>query len=477
MQIQKSKNSLLTPAREGFFSIDTEGTIIEWNEGAETIFGYQARESIGKHISLIVCDTIVEKEIRDISRLKNDNSGEYEACCKNKNGKTIFVAFSASAVKDEKGNVASISQYLEDITEKRINEEKQSRLAAIVDSSDDAIISKTLDGIITSWNPSAAKMFGYSEKEAIGKHISIIIPKDRIDEESLIINNIRNGQKIDHFETIREAKDGTERQISLTVSPVKDSSGKIIGASKIARDISMRIEAEKQHELYIKRLQELNKYKDEFMVMASHELKTPLTVIQANLQLLEMGADPKMELLEKTVKHVKKLSALISNLLDVSKIQAGKLVLTQAIFDINHLIAETVVNLQQTTGTHHLIFNKNDQALITNGDADRIEQVLVNIIGNAIKYSTEPGDIIVNATKQDEEILVEVADKGIGIPEKDIQNIFLRYYRVGGIAASFSGSGVGLYISSEIIKSHGGRLWAESKAGEGSVFYFTLPAV
>ena len=186
------------------------------------------------------------------------------------------------------GNVNGITQFVKDITEQKVADEKKATLASIVNSSDDAIISKTLDGIITSWNRSATKMFGFTEKEAIGKHISLIIPEDRISEETLIISNIRKGKKIDHFETIRAAKDGTKRYISLTVSPLKDSKGKIIGASKIARDISIRMDAEKQRDLYTQRIKELSDYKDEFMVMASHELKTPLTVIMANLQLLEM---------------------------------------------------------------------------------------------------------------------------------------------------------------------------------------------
>ncbi|HSV10302.1 MAG TPA: PAS domain S-box protein, partial [Hanamia sp.] len=183
-----------------------------------------------------------------------------------------------------------------------IAEEKQATLAAIVNSSDDAIISKTLDGIITSWNPAAAKMFGFTENEAIGKHISIIIPRDRLDEETMIIENLRAGKKIDHFETIRIAKDGTERNISLTISPVKNNDGRIIGASKIARDISMKIAAEKQRELYTQRLQELSEYKDEFMAMASHELKTPVTVILANLQVLQqiMATDTNVVYIDKT---------------------------------------------------------------------------------------------------------------------------------------------------------------------------------
>lgn len=365
-----------------------------------------------------------------------------------------------------------------DISERKLMEEKQATLAAIVNSSDDAIISKTLDGIITSWNHSATKMFGFTQKEAIGKHISIIIPEERIAEESVIINSIKRGEKIDHFETIRVAKDGTKRNISLTVSPVKDTSGKIIGASKIARDISIRVEAEKQRQLYTERLQELNFYKDEFMVMASHELKTPLTVISANLQILQMmmQSDSNLPFLDKTIKQVNKLSALISNLLDVSKIQAGKLALNPTCFDMTLLIEEISSNLQQTTTNHPLIFYGRHERLMVNADRERIEQVLVNLIGNAIKYTPESSEIIINAGKNGSDIFVDICDHGIGIPQKDIGNIFLRFYRVSGAASSFSGSGVGLYISSEIVKSHGGTIWAESEVGTGSVFHFTIPA-
>jgi PAS domain S-box-containing protein len=356
-------------------------------------------------------------------------------------------------------------------------EEKQARLAAIVNSSDDAIVSKTLDGIITSWNPSAIRMFGYTEEEAIGKHISIIIPKDRLDEETVIIESIRSGKKIDHFETVRVAKDGTERYISLTVSPVKNKAGKIIGASKIARDISFRIETEKQRDLYTQRLQELNNYKDEFMVMASHELKTPLTVILANLQFLQeiMATDPNLSFINKTVKQALKLSDLVTNLLDVSKIHAGKLELNISVFDLNSVVQEIVTNLQQTTKDHHLVFNDSGK-LMVNADRERIEQVIINLISNSIKYMPESGDIIINASCEDGNVFVSVSDTGIGIPEKDIQNVFLRFYRVSGSASSFSGSGIGLFISSEIVKAHHGQIWAESKLGKGSVFSFSIPS-
>ena len=295
------------------------------------------------------------------------------------------------------GKVTHILQAVRDISQQNLAEEKQAILAAIVASSDDAIISKTLDGIITSWNQSATKMFGFTEAEAVGKHITIIIPEERIEEETMIIESIRRGEKIDHFETVRQGKDGTRKQISITVSPVKDSKGKIIGASKIARDISARAEAEKQRQLYTQRLQELNNYKDDFMVMASHELKTPLTVISANLQILQMmlEADSNLPFLNKTIKQVNKLSALITNLLDVSKIQAGKLALDPTLFDMTLLIEEISSNLQLTTSSQRIIFNNRHEKLMANADRERIEQVLVNIIGNAIKYTQESGEIII----------------------------------------------------------------------------------
>jgi len=359
-----------------------------------------------------------------------------------------------------------------------IAEEKQATLAAIVNSSDDAIISKTLDGIITSWNPAAAKMFGFTENEAIGKHISIIIPRDRLDEETMIIENLRAGKKIDHFETIRIAKDGTERNISLTISPVKNNDGRIIGASKIARDISVKIAAEKQRELYTQRLQELSEYKDEFMAMASHELKTPVTVILANLQVLQqiMATDTNVVYIDKTVKQVLKLSHLITDLLDVSKIHAGKLELNISLFNLNLLLRETVNNLQQTAQHHRLLFNENTEELMVNADRARIEQVIINLISNSIKYMPLPGNIIIDAYKKEGNVVVSVVDNGIGIAEKDLENIFLRFYRVSGPASTFSGSGIGLFISSEIIKAHHGQIWVESEIGKGSVFHFSIPA-
>ncbi|MEO9013243.1 MAG: PAS domain-containing sensor histidine kinase [Ginsengibacter sp.] len=287
-------------------------------------------------------------------------------------------------------------------------------------------------------------MFGYTEEEAIGKHISIIIPPDRIEEETLIIENIRNGNKVDHFETERISKDGTIKNISVTVSPIKNKRGIIIGASKTARDISLKIEAEKQKELFTQRLKELNVYKDEFMIMASHELKTPLTIITANLQILKLLLENEAHtvFVDKTRKQTLKLSNLIGNLFEVSNIQAGRLVLNITSFDIGALVKEVVANMQQTSKNHRIIYTYKS-GIIVSADCYKLEQVVVNLLNNAIKYMPEPGEINVKVENDENIIIFQVTDHGIGIPEKDIEKIFQRFYRVSGSASSFTGSGIG----------------------------------
>jgi PAS domain S-box-containing protein len=472
-------SAIVESSSDAIISKKFDGTIISWNNAAERIFGFTAEEAIDKNISIIVPEELYEEEKNILEKIKNGQQIEhYETVRKTKEGNKISIALTISPIKDRKGNITGVSKIARDISDQKVAEEKQAILAAIVNSSDDAIVSKNLDGIILSWNTAAIRMFGYTETEAIGKHISIIIPTNRINEETHIIENIRKGIKVDHFETIRVAKDGKEINISLTVSPVKNKHGKIIGASKIARDITDKIEAEKQRLLFTERLKELNNYKDEFMAMASHELKTPMTIIKANLQILaqRMMADSNIDFINRTLKQVNKLTDLVNSLLDISKIQAGKLHIHTSRIDMNILLKEITDNIQQTTSTHKIFFKESKEQLYAIADSERIDQVLVNMLINAIKYSPECGDIIVEGHKNDDKIIVSIKDNGIGIPHEDLENIFSRYYRVSGLASTFKGTGIGLFVASEIIKQHGGSIWAESKLGEGSVFYFSIPA-
>ncbi|MDB5199797.1 MAG: Response sensor protein [Chitinophagaceae bacterium] len=472
-------SAIVLSSEDAIISKNLNGTITSWNPAAETIFGYTAEEAVGKNISLIIPDELITEEHTIISKIKKgEKINHYETVRRKKDGTRFLAAITISPIKDNKENIIGASKIARDITALKSAEQKQAMLAAIIDSSDDAIVSKGLDGIIASWNHGAEKIFGYDQTEAIGKHISIIIPGDRLSEETEIINKIRKGERISHFETIRRTKDGREVNISLTVSPVKDKNGKVIGASKVARDITEKAEIEKQRQLFTERLQELNHYKDEFMAMASHELKTPLTVIKANLQILEhkMHGDTNIDFVNKTLNQVNRLTNLISDLLDVSKIQTGALELNRTNFDLTPFLEDVIENIQQTSTNHQLILNANNKKLMVRADRDRLEQVVINILTNAIKYSPNGKKVTIDTSIKNKEILISVTDHGIGIPEDDLDKVFTRFFRVRGLASTFSGSGIGLYISSEIIKRHGGSMWVESEIDKGSAFYFTIPS-
>ncbi|MEO7561157.1 MAG: HAMP domain-containing sensor histidine kinase, partial [Ferruginibacter sp.] len=227
------------------------------------------------------------------------------------------------------------------------------------------------------------------------------------------------------------------------------------------------------HEQKIKEQQ-----KDEFLSIASHEMKTPLTSAKAYLQLLELTLDNKDEKIalyaKKASLSVNRLNELISELLDVSKIQYGKLSYNIDFFNFDEMIDNTVQDIQYSSPKHTILKSGNTKELIR-GDKDRLQQVVINLLTNAIKYSPEAANVYITLSQQNDEVMVAVKDSGIGIPQQHLKKIFERYYRVEEHAVEFQGLGIGLYISCEIIERHKGRLWVESELGKGSTFYFTLP--
>lgn len=342
----------------------------------------------------------------------------------------------------------------------------ESRLAAIVASSDDGIVSKDLDGIIMSWNKGAEKIFGYSAEEIIGKSIRTIIPPELQQEEDTILSRIRQGKKIDHFQTTRVRKDGRRVDVSITVSPIRDHSGKVVGASKIARDITEE-----------KRMQ---RQKDDFLSMASHELKTPITSMKIFIDLLgnelmNMQHEKSSYYLKRIHDQSNRLSELTNDLLDVSRIQTGKLSLNIEVFMLAELVEDTVEGLQGSTRKHVLRLKKK-KGLTVAADRYRIYQVLVNLITNAVKYSPKGGDIIITVTKKGDKAVVSVQDFGIGIKKEQQEKIFDKLYQVTDPEEkTYPGLGLGLYISKDIIERHNGRIWVESTKGKGSTFSFAIP--
>ena len=455
-----------------------DGIISSWNPATIKMFGYTEDEAIGKHISLIIPDDRLDEEAFIISQIKAGEKVEhFETVRMAKDGKFISLSLTISPILDGDGKVIGASKIARDISERKKAREKQAMLASIVSASDDAIISKTLQGIITSWNPAAIKMFGYTEDEAIGKHISLIIPDDRLDEETYIIGEVSKGIKVDHFQTIRKTKDGKLVPLSLTVSPVINESGNIIGASKIARDISAEQASQQETARLYEHLKVLNAKKDDFIALASHELKTPLTSMSAYLQILaRLEQDVKNKTFVDKLQHqLKKLSSLVDDLLDVSKIEAGKMRFEKEDFDLKEVIEEAIDMIIHANPGYSITFENASPKCIVNGDSHRIEQVVINLMTNAIRYSPNSNSLKIYLIEASNEIKLGVEDYGIGIAQEKLQNIFSRYYRVEGSNGKVSGLGIGLYICHEIVSRHNGRIWADSTLGKGSTFWFALP--
>lgn len=260
-------------------------------------------------------------------------------------------------------------------------------------------------------------------------------------------------------------KDDTYIWVEVQMTVIKDNKGKPVGMRGVTMDISERVKLEEK--------------KDEFISIASHELKTPLTSAKGYLQILskrmrtvEDGA--LKQLVDKSNRYLDKLNNLISDLLDVSKIQSGKLQLTMTQFDIYELVIELVESLQPTISTHTIIIKKNTHRVVL-ADRERLEQVLANLIMNAVKYSPESENVYISLEELEKSLQISVEDTGVGIPEEDIANIFQRFYRVESTAKKFSGMGIGLYISAEIVKRHNGKISVKSIPYKGSTFSFTIP--
>jgi PAS domain S-box-containing protein len=364
-------------------------------------------------------------------------------------------------------------------------------LAAIVESADDAIITKTLQGVITSWNRGAERMFGYTASEVIGQSVTILIPDDHIDEEPAIIARLRKGERIEHYETVRLRKDGTFIDISLTVSPIRDANNKVIGASKIARDISQRKQVEKtlleQSEAYERlytEAQESSRLKEEFLATVSHELRTPLNAVLGWARILRAGRLKEAEVgkaLETIERNARAQAQLIDDLLDVSRIITGKLRMDVRPIDPNGFIEAAIDAVKPAAEARGVRVQKiMDTGVVTvPGDPARLQQVIWNLLTNAIKYTPRGGWVQVRMERVDSHLQIVVADSGQGIPQEFLPYVFDRFRQVDqSTSRHHGGLGLGLALVRHLVELHGGSVAAASPGpDQGSTFTIVLPVV
>ena len=354
-------------------------------------------------------------------------------------------------------------------------EPSNQRLAAIVEGSDDAIISKDLSGVITSWNAGAERLFGYPAFEAIGQLITLVIPEDRSPEEADILRRIRQGERIQHFETIRRRKDGSLVEISLSISHIRNSKGEIVGASKIARDISERKRIENA-------LLAADRQKNEFLATLAHELRNPLAPIRTSLHVLRLRDDvdqSSRELQEVMERQLNHLVRLVDDLLEVARISTGKIDLKLQPLEIASLIRTAVETSRPLidAARHQLSVSVPPHAMTVTGDAVRLSQVVANLLNNSAKFTDPGGKIWLTVTSNASTVSISVRDNGIGIPAAALPDVLKMFTQVRRNQREAKGGlGIGLALVQRLVELHNGSVEAYSDGdGQGSEFVVRLP--
>jgi PAS domain S-box-containing protein len=321
-----------TPAHLAY--LDSQFNFVAVNSAYAKGSGRAKEELIGRnHFTLFPNpeNQAIFEQVRDTGRPVEFHAKPFEYADQPWRGVTYW-DWALVPIKDEAGRVQGVVFSLLDVTELVQAEEEHARLAAIVESSYDAIIGTTLDGIITNWNPGAEHLYGYSAGEAVGTHVSVLIPSDRAHEFGAIIARLERGERTAPFETVRMRKDGSRIDVSLTVSPIKDAAGRIIGAASVTRDVSQRIE--------------LDRLKDQFISVAAHELKTPVAIMKGYAQALMRTPDKitpqQRRMLEAINRGSDRISDVVGDLLDISRLLSGRLELSRERIDLPELVAEVV---------------------------------------------------------------------------------------------------------------------------------------
>ncbi len=455
-----------------------DGKFFEVNDSFLRQTGYTPEEAIGKSSSDLNIWSDPEQRAAMVKTLKEKgvvSNEEYNF--HTKTGQECIWLFSAEAINI--GNQPCILSVATDITERKKTEEalrrSEEKFRELISTSFDGIIATDPEMRVVVWNQGATRILGYTEKEMLGQPIMKVIPeKDRRKTEKLLtaLNRRRPGQSPNRtLEGACLRKDGAEVPIELSISSRKSGESHIVTA--IIRDITQRREAEEK-------LRKVDEMKRDFLSNVSHELRTPLQSIGGFTKLIMNGQVPdeatQKEFLEIIDRESQHLGSLIDNLLDMSRLEAGRFEVYKRPTPIRDTFIDAVKSFQSLAREKNITFNEEIPEALPEMeiDAGRLRQVITNLVGNAIKFSEPGGSVTVQAEALKDAVLFQVSDHGIGISPETQKHLFERFYRDEGEVVR-GGTGLGLFISKQIIDAHGGRIWAESRPGEGSTFNFTIP--
>ncbi len=481
--------AIVNTTDDAIVSVDLDGIITSWNPAAERMFSYTAKEVLGRPITIWAPPGKEDEERVLLERIRGgDRIDHFETTRKSRDGQLLDVAITCSPIRAADGRIVGASKIARDITERKRVDRSGMLLAAIVSSSDDAIVSKDLNGIITSWNEGAQRVFGYTAAEMIGQPVLKLVPLDRKDEEPRILQRLRRGERVDHFQTIRVRKNGEHIDVSLTISPVKDVTGKVIGASKIARDITdlKRAAVEREQLLESERAarsqaEYANRMKDDFLATISHELRTPLNAIVGWSEVLKGASTPEevaegVTVIERNA-HIQ--AQLIDDLLDLGRISSGKMTLNVEPVDIGAIVQDAIASVQHAADLKRIVIRTvlHDPRGRMMGDVKRLRQVIWNLLANAIKFTPADGRVMVTLSRINSHIDIVVTDTGRGIPSEFLPHVFERFRQAdASITRQHGGLGIGLALVKQLVELHAGSVHAASPGvGKGATFTISLP--
>jgi PAS domain S-box-containing protein len=501
--MERSLAATLSSIDAGFIATDRDGRITQMNPVAEHLTGWSLTDAQLQNLWTVFEQIDPPPWNLDGHPAPQDSdtvdsaTQERQVLIRARGGTVVPLQLRVSLRRNEGEPSLGKILVFRDMTVANLADVEIRRLAAVVESSSDAIITKTLDGRITSWNRAAAQMFGYTESEALGMSVQMLLPPDNQDEEMRILADLAHGKTVPPYDTVRRTKDGNFIDVSVTISPLRDATGRIVGGSNIARDVSARRRAEAaviesetsrlradQLEADNRQIQQASRLKSQFLANMSHELRTPLNAIIGFAELLQTDAVPiassrRQEYLGHIATSGRHLLQLINDVLDLSKVEAGKFDFYPEPIDLAQVVGEVCGVLQSSAMRKHLHIDVSiepglDPLVL---DAARLKQALYNYLSNAIKFTPEHGRIALRASADGpDHFRVEVADDGPGVAPNDLPRLFVEFQQLDtGYSKRHQGTGLGLALTRRLVQAQGGQVGVRSTLGQGSVFHFVLP--
>jgi PAS domain S-box-containing protein len=482
---------------DAVITTDTAGGVTYINGVAESLTGWSHDDALGQPLESVF------RIVNEVTRQPVENPAmralrhgvvvglANHTVLIRRDGSECPIDDSAAPIRDEEGRVSGCVLIFRDVTVQRLVEREKANqlhtarlLASIVESSNDAIIAKSLDGIIQRWNAAAERVFGFTAEQAVGKHISLVIPPDLLAEEEQLIASLKEGKRIEQYETERLRSDGQRILVSLTISPIKDGSGNVMGASKIVRDLTDRQRLENDLRRLAADLSETDRRKNEFLATLAHELRNPLAPMSNMLEVVKRAngdGETLMRAYDTIERQLDQMVRLVDDLLDLNRITHDRLELRRNEVELSSVIQQAVEVARPLIDAegHNLTVDLPAEPIYLNADRARLAQVFGNLLNNSCKYTRANGKIALSAKRVEGEVVVSVKDDGAGIPPDKLDSIFDMFMQVDRTAErSQGGLGIGLTLVKRLVEMHGGSIEAKSAGeGQGSEFVVRLPVL